>query len=133
MLDLDAFMAEGFLKIEHAAPRSAADAARAMLWRQLGLSPDEPEQWSAPVRWTADMTGQGPFGELARSPALAAALDQICGTGGWLPRGCLGNIAVRTGKKIPWNPKKERIEGDAELAKWVSRPYRSPWVLPFVV
>jgi len=95
MLDLDAFMAEGFLKIEHAAPRSAADAARAMLWRQLGLSPDEPEQWSAPVRWTADMTGQGPFGELARSPALAAALDQICGTGGWLPRGCLANIAVR--------------------------------------
>jgi predicted dehydrogenase len=45
----------------------------------------------------------------------------------------LGNIAVRTGKKITWNPKKERIEGDAELAKWVSRPYRSPWVLPFVV
>jgi predicted dehydrogenase len=41
----------------------------------------------------------------------------------------LGNIAVRTGKKILWNPKKERIEGDTELAKWSSRPYRSPWTL----
>ena len=88
-------MADGYLKVEHAASRSVADAARDVLWRQLGLSADDPERWSAPVRWAADMTGQGPFGELVRSPALAAALDQICGAGGWLPRGCLGNIPVR--------------------------------------
>jgi hypothetical protein len=95
MLDLDAFMADGYIKVEQAASRSAADAARTVLWRQLGLSPDDPERWSAPVRWASDMTGEGPFGELVRSPALAAALDQICGTGGWLPRGSLGNIPVR--------------------------------------
>jgi hypothetical protein len=95
MLDLDAFMADGYLKVHQAASRTAADAARAALWQQLGLSPDDPERWSAPVLWAADMTGEGPFGELVRSPALAAVLDQICGTGGWLPRGALGNIPVR--------------------------------------
>jgi hypothetical protein len=95
MIDLDTFVADGFVKVEQAAPRHVADAARAVLWKQLGLSPDDPGQWSSPVKWTADMTGQGPFGELARSPVLAAALDRICGTGGWVPRGALGNIPVR--------------------------------------
>jgi Phytanoyl-CoA dioxygenase (PhyH) len=95
MLDLDAFMSDGYAKVEQAAPRSVADAARTVLWRQLGLSPDDPDRWSAPVRWASDLTGEGPFGELVRSPALAAALDRICGTGGWSPRGSLGNIAVR--------------------------------------
>jgi len=42
----------------------------------------------------------------------------------------LGNIAVRTGKKVIWDPKKREITGDPELAKWVSRPYRAPWKLP---
>jgi len=44
----------------------------------------------------------------------------------------LGNIAVRTGKKIQWDPKKEQIIGDPELANWVSRPYRAPWKLAAV-
>ena len=42
----------------------------------------------------------------------------------------LGNIAVRTGRKVAWDPKAEKIVGDTELAKWVSRPYRAPWKLP---
>ncbi len=100
MLNLDAFVSDGYVKIEQAAPRTVANAARALLWRQLGLAPDEPDAWSAPVRWASDVAGQGPFGELARSSALAAALDVICGTGGWQPRGSLGNIPVR----FPFSP-----------------------------
>ncbi len=42
----------------------------------------------------------------------------------------LGNIAMRTGRKIQWDPVKEQIVGDAEIARWVHRPYRAPWVLP---
>ena len=42
----------------------------------------------------------------------------------------LGNIAIRTGKKVTWDPVKEKIVGDSELAKWSSRPYRAPWKLP---
>ena len=42
----------------------------------------------------------------------------------------LGNIAIRTGKKIKWDPVKQQIVGDAALASWVNRPYRAPWTLP---
>jgi hypothetical protein len=95
MLDLDAFVSDGFVKLEQAAPREVADAARTELWKQLGVPPGDPQHWSAPVMWASDLTGAGPFGELTRSPKLAAALDRICGTAGWVPRGALGNVAVR--------------------------------------
>jgi predicted dehydrogenase len=44
----------------------------------------------------------------------------------------LGNIAVRTGKKIQWDPAMQQIVGDAELAKWTTKAYRAPWKLPEV-
>jgi hypothetical protein len=95
VVDADAFMARGYLKIEQPELRSAADDARARLWKQLGLAPDHPDGWSEPVRWAADLTGDGPFGALVRSRALSDALNHICGSGGWVPRGALGNIPVR--------------------------------------
>ena len=42
----------------------------------------------------------------------------------------LGNIAIRTGRKIVWDPTAETIVGDPEAAKMLSRPYRAPWRLP---
>lgn len=41
----------------------------------------------------------------------------------------LGNIAVRTGKKIQWDPQQETIVGDADAAKWLSKEYRKPYEL----
>ncbi|OWK36186.1 Gfo/Idh/MocA family protein [Fimbriiglobus ruber] len=41
----------------------------------------------------------------------------------------LGNIAVRTGRKIAWDPAKEQIVGDAEAAKMTTKEYRAPWKL----
>ncbi len=115
MLDLDAFMSAGYVKIETAAPRSVADEARALLWRRLGLSPDDPDGWSAPVRWTSDITGQGPFGDLIRSPDLAAALDAVCGRGGWVPRGSLGNIPVRFPVSPPDDDRGGHVDANTPL------------------
>jgi predicted dehydrogenase len=42
----------------------------------------------------------------------------------------LGNIALRTGRAIKWDPAEEQIVGDAEAAAMLSRPYRQPWELP---
>ncbi|MBM3458734.1 MAG: Gfo/Idh/MocA family oxidoreductase [Armatimonadetes bacterium] len=42
----------------------------------------------------------------------------------------LGNIAVRTGKKLRWDPVGETILGDDPLTEWVRPAYRSPWTLP---
>ena len=44
----------------------------------------------------------------------------------------LGNIAIRTGHKIQWDPVKEVIVGDAEAAKLTGKEYRAPWKLPQV-
>jgi hypothetical protein len=50
---------------------------------------------SEPVFWASDLTGEGPFGEIARSPLLARALDELCRASGWVPRGQLGMVPVR--------------------------------------
>jgi predicted dehydrogenase len=41
----------------------------------------------------------------------------------------LGNMAVRLGRKLQWDPAKEQIVGDAEAAAALTRPYRKPWKL----
>jgi predicted dehydrogenase len=41
----------------------------------------------------------------------------------------LGNIAIRSGKKITWDAAKETIIGDAEAAKMLTKEYRQPWKL----
>ena len=39
----------------------------------------------------------------------------------------LGNIAIRLGRKIQWDPKAQTIVGDPEAKAMMSRPYRAPW------
>ncbi len=41
----------------------------------------------------------------------------------------LCDIAVRTGRKIKWDTKKEVILGDEEASKMIHRPMRAPWPL----
>ncbi|HLU73564.1 MAG TPA: phytanoyl-CoA dioxygenase family protein [Nonomuraea sp.] len=95
IVDVDRFITEGFVKLEAAVPREVGDAANALVWQQIGLSPDDPDGWREPVVWTADMTGRGAFGEMMSSPRLRQALDEIAGPGGWVPRDALGNMPIR--------------------------------------
>jgi predicted dehydrogenase len=45
----------------------------------------------------------------------------------------LGNIAYRTGRQVKWDVENEKIMGDTEAAKFVTRDYRAPWKLPNLV
>lgn len=42
----------------------------------------------------------------------------------------LGNIALRLGRPLKWDPAAERVTGDAEANAMLSRPMRGPWKLP---
>jgi predicted dehydrogenase len=39
----------------------------------------------------------------------------------------LGNVALRSGKRIVWNEKLEKVEGDQGPSKYLTREYRNPW------
>ncbi len=41
----------------------------------------------------------------------------------------LGEIAMLTGKKLKWDPKKEKFANNPEATRLLSRPYRKPWRL----
>ncbi|MGE0126985.1 MAG: Gfo/Idh/MocA family protein [Blastocatellales bacterium] len=41
----------------------------------------------------------------------------------------LGNVALRSGRRIAWDAKAERIVGDAAASKYLAREYRKPWKL----
>jgi predicted dehydrogenase len=41
----------------------------------------------------------------------------------------LGNVALRSGRRIVWNANTEKIEDDGAASKYLSREYRKPWKL----
>jgi len=41
----------------------------------------------------------------------------------------LGNIAIRAGRKLRWDPAREHFVGDEEMNRWLSKPMRAPWHL----
>lgn len=44
----------------------------------------------------------------------------------------LGNIALRTGRRIIWDHEREMIKGDPGANRLVTAPYRRPWKLPYL-
>jgi predicted dehydrogenase len=41
----------------------------------------------------------------------------------------LGNIAMRLGRKVQWDPQREEFVNDDEANRWLFKPYRAPWYL----
>lgn len=62
---------------------------------------------------------------LGRQPAVAPLKDAVRSD----IISHLSNIAVRTGRRITWDPDKEQILGDADAAELLHRPLREPWTL----
>jgi hypothetical protein len=91
---IERFIAEGFLKLEEAFPRELADEGRAILWRDTGCDPDDPQTWTRPVI-RLGLYGDPPFAAAANTARLHGAVDQLVGRGCWLRRPNLGTFPVR--------------------------------------
>lgn len=94
MTPTDDFLRDGFVRIEGAFPRDLAARCCEELWPRLGIDPDDPGTWTAPVMRLGYQQG-GPFADAVNTPRLHAAYDALAGPGRWLPRGDLGTFAVR--------------------------------------
>jgi hypothetical protein len=91
---IDAFVADGFLRLDDAFPRTLAAEGRAILWQAMSLSPDLPAGWTRPVV-RIGFRADPPFAAMANTQRLHAAYDALAGRGRWLPPAGLGTFPVR--------------------------------------
>lgn len=91
---VEQFIRDGFVRIDAAFPRTLAEQARAILWRDLPGRPNDPATWTQPVV-RLGMYSAAPFVAAANTPLLHAAFDQLVGAGRWLPCRALGTFPVR--------------------------------------
>lgn len=91
---IDQFISEGYVRIEHAFRREVAARCREILWADTGCDPDDPSTWNKPVVWLWAYS-QEPFVQAANTPELRSAFDQLVGEGRWQPRDSLGTFPVR--------------------------------------
>lgn len=91
---IDAFIRDGFVRIDNAFPRELADRGRAILWAATGCNPDDPATWTRPVVRLGGFS-QPPFRGAANTPVLHAAYDQLAGPGRWQKPEGLGTFPVR--------------------------------------
>lgn len=103
---IDAFVADGFIRIEGAVPLEVARRCREELWLATGYDPDDASTWADTLVRLPGLATP-PFREAATSPELHEAFDQLVGPGRWLPRKGLGSFPLR----FPGN-------GEPEEAGW---------------
>ena len=91
---IDAFITDGFVRIDNAFPEDVAAQGRAILWMLAGLDPNDRSTWTKPVIRLGNNPA-APFRTAANTPVLTAAYDQLVGPGRWQPLGSLGTFPIR--------------------------------------
>jgi hypothetical protein len=91
---VEAFIEDGFVRLDHAFQSELARAALPILWGATGCDPNDPATWTKPVVRLSGFADP-PFREAANTPLLRSAFNQLVGEGRWVPRGGLGSFPVR--------------------------------------
>lgn len=91
---VQSFINDGFVKVDDAFSRDLAQECRSELWADMGLSPDQPENWTQPVVRIGSKSS-APFLAAANTPLLHAAYDSLVGSGRWLAPQGLGTFPIR--------------------------------------
>ena len=91
---IEQFIGDGVVRIDGAFPRSVAEGARAILWRDTGCNPEDRATWTKPVV-RLGLYGDAPFVAAANTPILHQAFDQLVGEGRWVRNDWLGTFVLR--------------------------------------
>jgi hypothetical protein len=97
MLDdeqIEAFVQDGFVRVESAFPRSVAAECRERLWEATGCDPNDATTWIRPVIRIGGLD-DAPFQVAATTDRLHETFDQLVGVRRWLPRVGLGTFQCR--------------------------------------
>jgi len=94
ILDVEQFMADGFVKIEAAFDRELGLRCQQQLWRAVDLDPGDPATWTEPlIRVPAMATPE--FAASANTEVLTAAFDALVGKAHWRPLRGMGTFVSR--------------------------------------
>ncbi|MFI0738279.1 phytanoyl-CoA dioxygenase family protein [Streptomyces sp. NPDC021100] len=91
---VESFVSDGFVHLPGAFPGELAEEARALLWRQLDMDPDDPGTWTREVV-RLGVRDDDVFVRAANTPLLHAAYDRLAGEGRWQPLTQVGTFPVR--------------------------------------
>ncbi|WP_374447685.1 phytanoyl-CoA dioxygenase family protein [Stella sp.] len=91
---IETFRRDGYVRIDGAFSSELAASARAILWRDLPESADDPASWTRPVV-RLGMYSDPPFLAAADGPLLRAAFDRLAGAGRWQPCTAMGTFPIR--------------------------------------
>ena len=97
---IDAFIDQGFIRIENAFSADTAAEGRTVLWKATQCDPNDPGTWTRPVIRIEEMDHE-PFKSAANTDILHNAFDQLVGKDNWLPRQTLGTFPIRFPCKEP--------------------------------
>ncbi|HTF17973.1 MAG TPA: hypothetical protein VK658_07865 [Chryseolinea sp.] len=91
---IDAFITDGYVCLDHAFSSEVARQCRELLWKATGCNPRDPSTWTRPVVRIGEMA-MTPFRNAANTRTLHEAFDQLVGPGNWIPRQSLGTFPIR--------------------------------------
>ncbi len=103
--EIDQFVEDGYVVLRDAFPSSVAAEVRSVLWKELGLSPDDRAGWTKNLV-SLQKVFQGPPFTGAFTARLAGALDDLMGAGRYHPPTGLGwwPVAFPGFEPPPWKP-----------------------------
>ena len=91
---IEQFIQLGYIKLEDVFSEKLAAEGRAILWKDTGCDPEDPDTWTKPVIRLGEYA-QEPFRTSVNMPVLHEAFDMLVGKGRWLPRFSLGTFPIR--------------------------------------
>lgn len=91
---IESFVCDGFVHVPNAFSAELAAECRGLLWKQLGMDPDDRSTWTREVV-RLGVRGDDAFVRSANTTALHEAYDQLVGPGQWRPLELIGTFPVR--------------------------------------